>query len=226
MKFMEKLDLVLYIIVHNFFKSIFWLWLRVVHFASVKGASNVPKKGGFIAAANHASFWDPPFVGVGTWRRMFRFMARDTLFKFPIATALRYMGAIPIKRAAVDRGAWDRVIQTVKDGHIVGLFPEGTRTPDGEIHDGKPGTGMLVYKSHCRVIPIYIHGGYRVWKKGTLLAVPFRKLTMVYGEPMSFDEEFNKEESKAVYIEITQKIMARIRQMRDEYVKGTEPAKK
>jgi 1-acyl-sn-glycerol-3-phosphate acyltransferase len=219
MKIGKALDIFLFTIVHTFFKSLAWFLLRVFHFVQCFDTNNIPSKGGFIAAANHASFWDPPFLGISTWRRMFRFMARDTLFKFPVwGTLLRYMGAIPIKRGTVDRGAWDKVINTVKDGHIVGLFPEGTRTPDGEIHEGKAGTGMLVYKAKCPVIPVYIHGGFQAWKKGNMLATPFKKMDIIFGKPVYFDEQFKKEDTKQTYIEITGIIMAEIKKLKEEYM--------
>lgn len=227
MKIGKAIDSFLFFIVHSFFKTAAWIWLKVFQRAEFINASNIPLKGGFIAAGNHESFFDPPLMGLCTWRRMFRFIARDTLFKVPVwGTLLRYMGAIPLKRASVDRGAWDKIIDTIKEGHVVGLFPEGTRTPDGEIHEGKPGTGMLVYRSRCMVIPVYIHGGFRAWKKGTFLPVPFRKVTVIYGKPMSFEEEFKKEASKQVYIEITKKIMDELKIMRVDYAKRLADRKK
>jgi 1-acyl-sn-glycerol-3-phosphate acyltransferase len=146
-------------------------------------------------------------------------MARDTLFKFPVwGSFLHYLGAIPIKRATVDRSAWDKVISTVQAGHIVSLFPEGTRTLDGEIHPGKAGTGMLVYKSKCRVIPLYIHGTYKAWKKTQFLPMPFNKMDIICGEPLSFEEQFKKEDTKETYIEITTIIMAEINRLKAKYM--------
>lgn len=219
MKLSEKIDLFIFVIIHNFSKVFLWIYYRLFHFTEVIDSKNVPSKGGFIAAANHSSFFDPPLIGITTWRRMFRFMARDTLFRFPVwGQFLHYLGAIPIKRATVDRSAWDKVISTVQAGHIVSLFPEGTRTLDGEIHDGKAGTGMLVYKSKCPVIPLYIHGTFHAWKKTSLFPVPFRKIDVIFGKPIMFDEQFKKEDKKETYIEITGIVMAEIRKLKEKYM--------
>lgn len=227
MKIAEKIDLFFFVVVHNFCKVFLWIYFRFFYFTEIIDSKNVPSKGGFIAAANHSSFFDPPLIGITTWRRMFRFMARDTLFRFPIWGAfLHYLGALPIKRATVDRNAWDKVISTVQSGHIVSLFPEGTRTMDGEIHDGKAGTGMLVYKSKCRVIPLYIHGTYKAWKKVQLLPMPFNKMDIMFGSPISFEEQFKKEDKKETYIEITAIIMAEIRLLKEKYMLSHSKAKK
>ena len=219
MKFAEKLDLFFFVIIHNFCKFFLWFYFRIFFFTSIIDSKNVPSKGGFILAGNHASFFDPPLIGIITWRRMFRFMARDTLFKFPVwSEFLHYLGAIPIKRATVDRSAWDKVIATVQAGHIVSLFPEGTRTLDGEIHPGKAGTGMLVYKSKCKVIPIYIHGSYKAWKKVQLIPMPFNKMDIICGEPLSFEAQFLKEDKKETYAEITAIIMAEINRLKEKYI--------
>jgi len=219
MKLAEKIDLFFFVVVHNFSKLFMWIFFRLVYFTEIIDSKNVPSTGGFIAALNHSSFFDPPLIGISTWRRMFRFMARDTLFRFPVwGSLLHYLGAIPIKRASVDRNAWDKVISTVQSGHIVSLFPEGTRTLDGEIHEGKAGTGMLVYKSKCRVIPVYINGSFKAWKKASLLPLPFIKMDLIFGEPLSFEEQFKKEEKKETYIEITAIIMAEIKKLKEKYL--------
>ncbi len=226
MKLKKTLNRILFLVVHHFVKVIVWLWYRIVHFAGVVDSKNIPSKGGFIVAANHASNYDPPLIGISTWRRTFHYMAKDTLFNPPLGFLLGWMGAIPVKRGAVDRNAWDNVIDTVKEGQIVALFPEGTRTLDGEIHEGKAGTGMLVYKSRCQVIPLYIHGNYRAWKKGQLLPTPFTRMVMVFGKPMSFEDEFKMEEKKETYILITKKIMDEIKRLKAEYITGLEQKKK
>ncbi|MCE5299703.1 MAG: 1-acyl-sn-glycerol-3-phosphate acyltransferase [Spirochaetia bacterium] len=204
--------------VHNFWKIISWFILRVFHFTKVINAKNIPLKGGYIAAANHSSFWDPPLMGIGSWRRVFRFMARDTLFNVPVwGWMMEKMGAIPVKRGAVDRDAWTRVIDALKDGWIVGMYPEGTRTPDGEIKAGRAGVGMMAYRAKCGIIPVYIHNSYKAWPKGKLLPKPFVPLTVIYGEPFTVEDLLAKEESKEVYRQITDRIMEHILKLRDDF---------
>ncbi|MEI7542090.1 MAG: lysophospholipid acyltransferase family protein [bacterium] len=216
MKLTEAIDHFFVIVIHNFIKGFLWFVLRCFYFTKIIDSKNIPSKGGFIVAANHSSFFDPPLIGISTWRRMYHFMARDTLFQG--WDFLHYLGAIPIKRATVDRNAWDKVITTVQEGHIVGLFPEGTRSTDGEIHEGKAGTGMLVYKSKCKVIPAYIAGGFQAWKKSSLFPTPFKKLEVIYGEPLSFDAQFLKTDNKETYIEITGIIMAAIKRLKEKQI--------
>jgi 1-acyl-sn-glycerol-3-phosphate acyltransferase len=204
--------------VHNFYKMLSWLYLHIFHFYRAYNVENIPSKGGFVAASNHASFLDPPLIGIATFRRIFRYMARDTLFKLPVwGWMLEKMGAIPLKRGVVNRDAWDKVINCLKQGWIVGMFPEGTRTPDGEMKEGRAGVGMMVYKAGCGVIPVYIHNSYAAWPKGRALPRVFTPVEVVYGVPMTFAEQFAKPESKEVYQEITDRIMAEIRKLRDNF---------
>ncbi len=214
-------------IVHNFYKTLSWLYLHIFHFYRAYNIENIPSKGGFIAAANHASFLDPPLVGVATFRRVFRYMARDTLFKLPVwGWMLLNMGAIPLKRGAVDRNAWENVIKCLKDGWIVAMFPEGTRTPDGEIKPGRAGTGMMAYRAKCGVIPVYIHNSFQAWPRGRALPRIFTAVKIVYGKPVTFEEQFAKEESKEVYQEITDRIMIEIKKLRDDFAASGAGRKK
>lgn len=206
-------------IVHNIYKTLCWLYLHIFHFYRAYNIENIPAKGGFIAAANHASFLDPPIIGVSSFHRVFRYMARDTLFKLPVwGWMLENMGAIPLKRGAVDRNAWENVINCLKDGWIVGMFPEGTRSPDGAIKQARAGAGMMAYRAKCGVIPVYIHNSFNAWPKGSSLPRLFVPVKVVYGKPITFEEQFAKEESKEVYQEITDRIMAEITRLRDGFI--------
>ena len=217
-RFFKAADKILIYIVHNFYKTLSWLYLHIFHFYRAYNTGNIPSKGGFVAASNHASFLDPPLIGISTYRRVFRYMARDTLFKVPVwGWMLEKMGAIPLKRGVVNRDAWDKVINCLKEGWIVGMFPEGTRTPDGEIKEGRAGVGMMVYKSGCGVIPVYINNSFAAWPKGRALPKLFVPVAAVYGKPMTFGEQFARPESKEVYQEITDKIMVEIKKLRDDF---------
>lgn len=197
--------------------------LRLFYFFKIKNKNNVPDKGGFIIMSNHSSFWDPPIVGSGIWKRHLKFMARDTLFVSVWGQLLKWMGAFPVKRGIIDRNAYDTLINYIKSGEVVVFFPEGTRSPDGNIQNGKPGTGMLIYNSKAKVLPVYIHNSWKAWPKNKFPRL-FIPITIVFGEMMSFDEFFKKEPSKELYIEITDKVIERIKQMQQNYL--LEEAKK
>ncbi|HRU39590.1 MAG TPA: lysophospholipid acyltransferase family protein [Candidatus Goldiibacteriota bacterium] len=224
---MSLFDRVMIWITQNFCKIFTLFVFKVFYRTKYINSHNIPKKGGFIMCPNHSSFFDPPLIGSVTFKRIFRFMARDTLFKKSFGgTMIKWMGAFPVKRGTVDRKSWDTLVKLVQNGEAVMLFPEGTRTENGEIQDGKPGAGMLIYKARARVVPVYAHGVYEAWPKGQKRPSLFKKIYVIYGEPMDFTEYFNMEESKEVYVKITELVMARIRSLKAELMAMLEKGEK
>ena len=195
-------------------KILFFLIFKVFYGLKVIGKENIPEKGGVIVAANHASFLDPPLIGIAFFKRKCVFMARHTLYKnFIFSTILKMWGSFPIKRGIIDRGALKEFEKRVREGYPVVFFPEGTRTPDGEIKSGKPGAGMLIYNSKADVIPVYIHNSYKAFSKKMKMPKLFIPITVIIGKPINFNIYFNKEKSKELYEEITQVLMNEIKKL-------------
>jgi 1-acyl-sn-glycerol-3-phosphate acyltransferase len=214
---MKWIDKVMSFIVQSLFKVLCVIVFNLLYRTRYINGRNIPSRGGCVVTPNHSSFWDPPLIGTVTFRRVFKFMARDTLFKIPVwGTLLSWMGAFPVKRGTIDRKSWAAFVDKVNDGECVMLFPEGTRTTDGEIQRGKPGTGMLIYKAKAKVIPVYAHGLFEAWPKGKKLPNFFKRITVLFGEPLDLSEYFAREESKQVFIEITDRIMDSIRGLKTE----------
>ena len=182
------------------------LWNRF----TARGAENVPPLGGCIICANHASFLDPPMVGAGVRHRQVRFMARDTLFEGPLMSRLMpRLGVIPLDRTRGDVSALRKAIQTLKSGAVVGLFPEGTRSPDGQLQEPKGGIGFLIAKAGVPVVPAYISGTYRAYPKGAHFIRP-GKVFITYGPPIPPAEFAALAEQDDGYTKIAQLVMTRI----------------
>ena len=190
---------------------------RIFYRMKVTGEENIPPNTGIMYMSNHASYLDPPLLSTMSWKRQLNFMARDTLFRNPLfGWFIGAVGAIPIKRGAVDRKSWGALIERIAQGGAVVFFPEGTRTPDGEMHEGKPGTGMLVHMSRAKVLPAYIRGSFEAWPKGQKMPKLFRTIEVHYGKPLNFDEYFEKEGSREIYEEITKTVTDEIRKIKEE----------
>ncbi|MEN7974149.1 MAG: lysophospholipid acyltransferase family protein, partial [Verrucomicrobiota bacterium] len=171
--------------VYQFSTRIFKLFLLVWHRLRVRGSENIPEQGGVLIASNHASFLDPPVVGVGYRARPVRFMARDTLWNSKFGTWwMDKVGCIPVSRGTGDMKALKLTIKSLKEGKAVSMFPEGTRTEDGELQEAKGGIGFIIEKSGCVVVPAYIDGTYKAHPKGTKFIKPC-KLTITYGKPIT-----------------------------------------
>ena len=161
----------------------------------VNGLENVPARGAVIFAANHTSNLDP-FLGwavLGVKRRMWG-VAKEELWKTPAsAYIMGCVGAIPVKRGTADRTMIRTVLDLLSRGEAVGLFPEGTRSLDGQIQTPQAGIGLLVQKSGAPVIPVGISGTYEMMPAGQkkLKRVP---LTVSFGAPMTFAPDLSREE--------------------------------
>ncbi|WP_142826467.1 lysophospholipid acyltransferase family protein [Planococcus soli] len=168
------------------------------------GAENFPKEGGILLCSNHIHALDPPVVGM-TAPRTVHFMAKEELFNAPIlGPILPKVNAFPVKRGMSDREALRTALKILKNGDVVGLFPEGTRSTDGVLKKGLSGAGFFALRGNADVMPCAIIGPYKA----------FRKVKVVYGEPIRM-APFR--ERKASVDEVTEAIMSSIQKILDDY---------
>lgn len=168
------------------------------------GAENFPKEGGILLCSNHIHALDPPVVGM-TAPRTVHFMAKEELFKAPIlGSILPKVNAFPVKRGMSDREALRTALKILKNGEVVGLFPEGTRSTDGVLKKGLSGAGFFALRGNADVMPCAIIGPYKA----------FRKVKVVYGEPIRMEPY---RERKASVDEVTEAIMSSIQKILDDY---------
>jgi CMP/dCMP kinase len=201
--------------------AFFGMMLKFLNQYKIYGIQNVPKSGGVILASNHASYLDPPAVGAGSRKvRMTHFMARDTLFRRPLMGAfLRRVGVIPLDRERGDIKAMKTAIQLLRDGASVALFPEGTRSENGELQPAKPGIGFLVAKGEAPVVPVYVHGSYDAWSKhsGGLKRKP---ISIIFGKLITREEIQSLGSGREAYPKIGALIMQRIAELKRAFENG------
>ena len=173
----------------TFFYRLVWTsartWFGLMHRTEVHGAHNVPSTGPFILACNHASFYDPPAFGANLPREL-HYFARKTLFKGTLGKIITDLNSIPVDRDGnSDISAFKSVFSTLKtDGGLL-LFPEGTRTQNGQLQPAKKGIGLIACRAQVPVVPARIFGSYDVW--GRQKKIPdFRPaIQLVVGSPLS-----------------------------------------
>lgn len=138
----------------------------------IYGLENVPLKNPLIMVSNHASYFDPPILGGGVGRPV-AYMAKQELFEIPLLKqGIELYGAYPVKRSAGDRGAIRAALNALKEGWIVGIFLEGTRTIDGRIHDPKLGAAMIAAKAQLPLLPVCLWGTHKILPKGVRVPLP------------------------------------------------------
>ncbi|NLX05066.1 MAG: 1-acyl-sn-glycerol-3-phosphate acyltransferase [Phycisphaerae bacterium] len=163
------------------------IWCRAyvggLHFGRVFNQHLVPAEGPILVVSNHQSFFDPVLVGYGLSREL-DYMARDTLFRNPFFERLiRSLNAFPVRRGEVDVSAIKETLRRLKAGRAVLLFPEGTRTVDGRIHEFKPGLAMLARKAAVPVVPAVIDGAFEAWPRKSPVPRPLAPIHVYFGQP-------------------------------------------
>lgn len=132
----------------------------------VEGAEHIPETGAVILAPNHKSNFDPPIVGVAVKNRVVHYMAKEELFKNPIfAWILRQFGAFPVKRGSVDRIAIRRAVKELKEGNMLGIFPEGTRIQREGLGRFHSGMASLAFMTGTPILPVAVIGTIPLPKK-------------------------------------------------------------
>ena len=170
-------------------ETVLW-YFRIFHRLRRVDVMNIPREGPVLLIANHQSFYDPPAIGGGIRHRHSDFLARASLFKFkPFGWLISTLNSTPIRQGSGDAGAMKATIEKMHNGRMMLVFPEGSRTPDGELQTFQRGIAVLLKRAHCQVVPVGIAGAYEAWPRRNKLPIPFRdKIVVCYGEPMNSDE--------------------------------------
>lgn len=197
-------------IVYRICRFLLRVWLVLWCRLETRGEGQVPAEGGCILASNHASFLDPPLVGCNLTGRFIRFMARDTLFRNRLFRWWgEQVGVVMLDRSKGDIGAMKAALAVLKAGGMLCLFPEGTRTRDGQLQQAKGGIGFLIAKAQVPVIPVYVAGSFRAFPRGVRWVRPV-KISVVYGAPLKPEDWAGMEGNKAGYQQIADLVMERI----------------
>ncbi|WP_139367654.1 lysophospholipid acyltransferase family protein [Bacillus alkalicellulosilyticus] len=170
-------------------------FLSSLYRVEVIGQENLPEEGPVLLCCNHIHNFDPPLLGAYI-QRPIRYMAKQELFKYKFSNwLLRSVGAFPVRRGMSDKQAMRVTIQFLRDNEMIGLFPEGTRSKDGQLQKGLAGAGFFSLRTEATVIPCAIVGPYK----------PFKKLKLVYGPPIDMvqlrEDKISVEDATAVIMD-------------------------
>lgn len=174
------------------------VWQAIVRFVCTVGAvalfqircygrDKVPRSGGALVLGNHQSNFDPVLMGLACPRRL-NYLARTTLFDswfFRVLVAA--LDAIPIDREGGGLGGLKETLKRIKRGEMVLMFPEGTRTPDGEVHAFKPGFCTIARRAGVPLVPVALDGAFDAWPRQRRLP----RLAVIHvrwGEPVAPEE--------------------------------------
>jgi 1-acyl-sn-glycerol-3-phosphate acyltransferase len=173
------------------------------------------EEGGAILAMNHQSYLDPPLAGIACRREIY-FLARKSLLRWPvIGPLLPKVNVIPVDQERADSAALKAVIKVIRQGHCTIIFPEGTRTPDGELQPAQPGLGFVVARTLAPVVPMRIFGAREAFPRGGAPRI-FTPISVVIGEAMHFTREECESAGRDAYQQLSHRVMQRIAELRPD----------
>lgn len=187
------------------------IYYTLYHRVETCGTENIPESGAVILASNHGSHLDPPLVGTLTKRHIY-YMAKEELFRTQwFGKAIRRFGAFPIRRGQADRRAIRFCRDLLNDGQVLLMFPEGTRSPDGKLHEPQSGISFIIdMMPDTPIVPVFIDGSFESWKPGKRGPRP-RKIRVYCGKAFRLSElNLKAEVKKQLYQEIGDEIMSQI----------------
>jgi 1-acyl-sn-glycerol-3-phosphate acyltransferase len=164
------------------------------------------QEGPVILVMNHESYLDPPFAGIGCQRAIY-FLARKSLFDVPVlGWILPKLNVIPVDQEGGDRTALKALIRILRANHCALVFPEGSRTLDGNFQPAQPGVGFVIAKTLAPVVPMRIFGAHRALPRGGG-KLRFCRITIAIGEPLRFSAAEVEGYGREVYPRLSQRVM-------------------
>jgi 1-acyl-sn-glycerol-3-phosphate acyltransferase len=195
--------------------------LRLLYRVRVEGIEHVPPEGAVIMASNHVSFCDSIFLPLVLKRRI-TFVAKAEYFeKKKTAWFFRAVGQIPINRegGSASQRALDSARAVLDGGGVFGIYPEGTRSPDGRLYKGKTGIARLALQTGAPVLAVAMVGTAEAQPIGQVVPRFFMPITIRFSKPMRFDRYADRKDDPLVLRQITDEIMFELRELSgQEYV--------
>jgi 1-acyl-sn-glycerol-3-phosphate acyltransferase len=181
-------------------KFIVGIIFRLIFRLEIKGKENIPEEGRLVLCSNHISLLDPIVLAIAVPRPI-SFMAKKELFHNKFLSKLIYtLGAFPVDREGSDLSAIKTALRVLKKEKILGIFPEGTRVNEMNLDNAKPGISLISIKGKSPVIPIFIESKYKL----------FNKVVIKIGEPIYFNNYYDKKLTSENYKDISKNIMRSI----------------
>jgi len=194
---------------YNVIAALSWPILHILFRLRTRGRENLPSAGGYVLACNHVSSFDPWPLGVPLWpQRFLRFMAKSELYWFPLRLVLDGAGAFPVRRGQADLEAIETAVRLAREGHVIAMFPEGTRRRKGLVKRFQPrprtGAARIALEAEVPLIPAAVKGTDRLLRLGPL--------HVRYGAGVELDD-LRALEPHAAAQQATERLMARIEEL-------------
>lgn len=185
-----------------------YILLIPLFFVRVYGRKNYRIKSGSVVICNHKSNWDPIVLGHSIRYKPVCYLAKEELVKNKVAAFfLKRLHVVPVARGKGDLKAVKTALKLLKEGNMLGIFPEGTRSPDGNIGEFESGAALMALRADVPVVPAYIKGNYKL----------FRPVKVYIGEPVDLKTVTGGKASSEAINKATEYLRGIIVEMREKY---------
>ena len=186
-----------------------FFYFKIFHRFQVYGLENVPKRGAFILASNHVSFFDPPALGCRLPREL-HYFAKASLFNGILGKLIVGLNSIPVDRDGFDLKSFKLAMEVLERGEGLLVFPEGTRSEDGQLQNPKRGIGLIARKSQVPIIPARIKGGFEAFRRGRRIPKLGSQIKVSFGEVLNAGDLCKNKSGKDRDEIIAQNLMQKI----------------
>jgi 1-acyl-sn-glycerol-3-phosphate acyltransferase len=201
-----------YLIFHRILRFSIRVIFRLLYRVEAFNMDKTPVKGRLIICSNHISYVDPVIIGAFIPRCIY-FMAKKELYSNKLLSSLvTFLNAFPVKRQAFDRNAFRKSIEILENDNALGLFPEGTRSTDGVLREGKKGIGFISVYTGASILPIALSGANKIIQKPHK-RIFFPKIKIIAGNIIDINEilqKYDKREAAIVAVKKTMEEIGRI----------------
>lgn len=186
--------------------------LRGIYRVKAEGLEDFPSEGPVIVVANHVSFMDSLFIPLMVPRRMVYLAKAEYFESRKTAWFFRALGMIPVRRDIKEKteAALQAGHEVLTEEGVLGLYPEGTRSPDGRLYRGRTGVARLAYRSGAPIVPVGLVGSREIMPKKAKLPKPWGKVTLHFGKPIAFLRYLERPEDRFSLRSMTDEIMFEI----------------
>ena len=179
--------------------------LRLICRMKIIHADRVPATGPVLIVANHVSYLDPPLVGCDITQREVTYLARAGLFKVPLfGRLIRAVNSVPIREGQGDVRAIRDILERIKRGEAVLIFPEGSRSYDGAMVPFRSGASLIIRRAKCPVIPVGIDGAFDAWPRTKAFPKLGQRVLVLFGHPIPPEELMGAEGTRRLQREVDQ----------------------
>jgi 1-acyl-sn-glycerol-3-phosphate acyltransferase len=195
--------------------------LRLIYRPRARGVENLPKTGPFILASNHISFVDSLFVPLVCPRSVVFLGKADYFDKARTRWFMKAANVIPVRRegGSASEAAILAGIRALKEGHVVGIYPEGTRSPDGRLYRGKTGVARMALEARVPVVPVAVQGTDDIMPLDAKAPRLSGRATVTFGKPLYFDRYYDRPKDRFALRSATDEILYEIMMLSgQEYV--------